>query len=257
MRILIITLFMGFSHGAFSQIPNTGYEQTNESSSKGNAFSPHFAGVDFGIGKFMMDNPDNYQYWNTYDLNLIQFGLNVIEFKLPIAKQYLGITSGLGMNFSALLLNNYDLVHTSSTPGGKNDTIFAQLNNSTDYRGNNLSYGTLNLPLLLEVCTKEKSKNAFYLNVGAVGYWTMFRTWNRRGFLPNGDRFEYTDRSRYQVAPFGAYATLRTGFDNYGLFINYNLTPLFKKSATALTYPLTFGISWNVDYDDRIGETNK
>ena len=123
MRILIITLFMGFSHGAFSQIPNTGSEQTNESSSKGNAFSPHFAGVDFGIGKFMMDNPDNYQYWNTYDLNLIQFGLNVIEFKLPIAKQYLGITSGLGMNFSALLLNNYDLVHTSSTPGGKNDTI--------------------------------------------------------------------------------------------------------------------------------------
>jgi protein TonB len=210
--------------------------------------SPHFSGIDIGFGNLMMDNPTDYPYWNTSDLNVFTIGFNLFEYKLPIFKQYLGLTTGLGFNLSSVDLGQYDLVHTSTVPGGNNDTLWAVLNTSQSYRSNNFTYTSLSLPLLFEVCSKAKTKNSFYLNVGAVGYWTVGGSWSTRGKYLNGDRFQNTVNSRFQLAPFGAYATTRLGFDHYGLFVNYNLTPLFKKSATATLYPLTFGLTLNLDY---------
>lgn len=211
--------------------------------------SPHFAGFDIGFGNFIMDNRSNYPYWNTSELNLFTFGFNLIEYKVPIFKQYLGLTTGLGINVSSLNLGQYDLVHTASVLGGSIDTIFAiEGMNNLSYKSNNFSYGTLNIPLLFEICTKENAKNSFYLDAGAVGYWTFSGSWSTRGKYANGDRFQNTVNSRFQLAPFGAYATARLGFDRYGLFANYNLTPLFKKSATAVMYPFTFGLTINFDY---------
>jgi len=211
--------------------------------------SPHYAGFDIGFGNLMMDNPTDYPYWNTSNLNVFTLGFNLFEYKVPIFKQYLGLTTGLGFNMSSISLGQYDLVHTSTVPGGDVDTLFAiEGLNNLPYKANNLTYGSLNVPLLFEVCSKAKTKGSFYLNVGAVGYWNLGGSWSTRGKYNNGDRFQNTVNSRFQLAPFGAYATTRLGFDHYGLFVNYNLTPLFKKSATAVIYPFTFGLTLNLDY---------
>lgn len=209
----------------------------------------HFAGFDFGFGSLLMDKPSDYAYWNVSDLNVMNFGINLIEYKIPLIKQYLGLTTGAGLNLTTIQLGQYDLVHTASVPGGKTDTLFAiEGLNNLPYRSNNFTSGALTIPLLLEVCSKAATKNSFYLNTGVVGYWSFSGSWSTRGKYANGDRFQNTVNSRFQLAPFGAYATVRTGFDHYGLFVNYNLTPLFKKTATAMVYPLTFGITLNFDY---------
>jgi len=209
----------------------------------------HFAGFDFGFGSLLMDKPSDYAYWNVSDLNVMNFGINLIEYKIPLIKQYLGLTTGTGLNLTTIQLGQYDLVHTASVPGGKTDTLFAiEGLNNLPYRSNSFTSGALTVPLLLEVCSKKATENSFYLNTGVVGYWSFSGSWSTRGKYANGDRFQNTVNSRFQLAPFGAYATVRTGFDHYGLFVNYNLTPLFKKTATAMVYPLTFGITLNFDY---------
>jgi len=209
----------------------------------------HFAGFDIGFGSLLMDKPSDYAYWNVSDLNVMNFGINLIEYKIPLIKQYLGLTTGTGLNLTTIQLGQYDLVHTASVPGGKTDTLFAiEGLNNLPYRSNSFTSGALTVPLLLEVCSKKATENSFYLNTGVVGYWSFSGSWSTRGKYANGDRFQNTVNSRFQLAPFGAYATVRTGFDHYGLFVNYNLTPLFKKTATAMVYPLTFGITLNFDY---------
>jgi len=209
----------------------------------------HFAGFDFGFGSLLMDKPSDYAYWNVSDLNVMNFGINLMEYKIPLIKQYLGLTTGTGINLTTIQLGQYDLVHTASVPGGKTDTLYAiEGLNNLPYRSNSFTSGALTVPLLLEVCSKAATKNSFYLNTGVVGYWSFSGSWSTRGKYANGDRFQNTVNSRFQLAPFGAYATVRTGFDHYGLFVNYNLTPLFKKTATAMVYPLTFGITLNFDY---------
>ena len=211
---------------------------------------PHFAGFDIGLGKFMMDNPQDYSYWNATDLNVMNFGINLLEYKIPIIKEYLGLTTGAGINLTTIQLGQYDLIHTSTVFGApKPDTIFAiQGLNNISYKANSLTCGGVTIPLLIEVCSSASTKKSYYLDAGVVGYWNFSGSWVTRGKYSQGDRFQNTVNSRFQMAPFGAYATLRSGFDHYGLFVNYNLTPLFKKTATAALYPLTFGITFNVDY---------
>jgi len=209
--------------------------------------SPHYAGFDFGLGTLMLDNEAAYPYWKASDLNLTTFNFNLFEYKIPIIKHYLGLTTGLGAGANSIRLQQYDLVHAATVPGGKTDTIFGVTNSIQNYRSNTLSYFTVNVPLMIEVCSKAKAKKSFYLDIGAVGYWNIGGSWATSGKYLNGDRFSNTVNSRFQMAPFGAYATVRTGFDFIGIFANYNLTNLFKKDATGAVVPFTAGLTLNWD----------
>lgn len=234
-----------------SEWPETAEEApSEEDNSEGATYSAHWAGIESGLGFLMNDNQSLYPYWNASEVNYSSYALNFLEYKLPIAKQYLGLTTGLGFNVNSIFMNQYDLVHTTgmNTQGNEPDTVFAVQNNILNYRRNNFNFVTFTMPILIEICSKAKSKKSFYLDFGAVGYWNFGRSWETAGKLPNGDRFQHQVNGPFQMARLGAYATLRTGFDNYGLFANYSLTPLFKKDATGMVYPLTFGISVNLDY---------
>lgn len=226
-------------------------EAAEEDSEGASKYDAHWAGFDFGMGTLLNDNQSLYPYWNATQINLSTYAFNLFEYKLPLAKQFLGLTTGLGFNVNSIAMNQYDPVHTTgvNSTGTGPDTVFAVINNTLEYRRNNLNFVTFTVPLLIEVCSKKKTKNSFYLDLGAVGYFNFGRSWETAGKLSNGDRFQYQVNSRYQMARLGAYATVRTGFDHYGLFANYNLTSLFKKEATGLVYPLTFGVSFNFQYD--------
>ena len=246
MKHLLLSLMLCTT--AYCVYAQNGDFSTKSDEDKNDKPKPHFSGIDVGMGTLLLDHPSDYPYWNVTDLNLSSFGFNFMEYKLPIVKQYLGLTTGLGFNLNSIKMGQFDVVHTSTIPGGKNDTLFAVQNTVQNYRSNIFSYGTLSVPLMIEICSKKETKKSFYLDAGVVGYWCMYGTWQTRGKYMNGDRFYNRVTSQFQLAPFGAYATARLGFDRYGLFANYNLTPLFKKNATSIIYPLTFGISLNLDY---------
>jgi len=38
---------------------------------------------------------------------------------------------------------------------------------------------------------------------------------------------------------------MRLGYDDWGVYLNYNVMPLFDTDKTAAVYPLTFGVSMN------------
>ena len=226
-------------------------EATEEDSEGESKYDAHWAGFDIGMGTLLNDNQSLYPYWNATQINLSTYAFNLFEYKLPLAKQFLGLTTGLGFNVNSIAMNQYDPVHTTgvNSSGAGPDTVFAVINNTFEYRRNNLNFVTFTVPLLIEVCSKKETKNSFYLDLGAVGYFNFGRSWETAGKLSNGDRFQHQVNGRFQMARLGAYATVRTGFDHYGLFANYNLTPLFKKEATGLVYPLTFGVTFNFQYD--------
>ncbi|NBV09374.1 MAG: TonB family protein [Flavobacteriia bacterium] len=201
----------------------------------------HWNSMDLGFGLVTMSDKSLYPYWNAREMNVSTFSWNFMEYKIPILKQYLGLTTGLGFGITTLNLKNYNLVHPQ-------DSIYGVLDTTQTYRRNGLSFFSLSAPLLFEICSKQETKNCFYLDLGVVGYWNLAGSWATSGKLPNGDRFNHTVNSRFEMSTFGAYATVRMGFDHYGLFANYNLSPLFKKNATAAVYPITFGLQYNFDY---------
>jgi hypothetical protein len=117
------------------------------------------------------------------------------------------------------------------------------------YKNNALAMHRLTLPLLLEFTTKPEAKKSFYLAAGVIGAWRFASTSTKTGEYANGDKFNNTTSSRFNLQHFSLDATVRAGFGKYlGAFVEYSLTPLFKKGSTIAIYPLRFGLSINGSY---------
>lgn len=204
-------------------------------------FQAHWNSFDIGFGFLKMGDNAAYPFWKSTEINLSHFAFNMMEYKLPVFKQYLGLTTGMGFGFTSIMLKQYDLIHTD-------DSLFAIQNTVQDYKNNSMTFFTLTVPLLIEICNKADTEKGFFMDMGMVGYWNMGGSWNTKGKLSNGDRFQNAVTSMFEMRTFGAFATARIGFDYFSVFANYNLTPLFKSSATLPVYPITLGLNVNFDY---------
>jgi TonB family protein len=210
------------------------------------SYDGHWAGFDFGTlilmsDLFKTDFATN-DYWKNNVARSSVFNFNFFDYKIPIFKQNLGLTTGLGWTISTIGLNqNYDISYTA-------DTIFAVANVSQNYRANTLNVQYITIPLLLEFATKKEQKKSFYFAAGVIGGVRVFSNTRKTGRYTNGDRFDLNVRSKYNFAPFSLEATIRTGYGPIGLFATYNLNTLFKEGKTVAIYPFRTGITINIDY---------
>lgn len=224
-----------------------GYEDIeDDEEEERKSYDGHWAGFDFGTlilmsELFKTDFAAN-DYWNNNVARSSVFNFNFFDYKLPIFKQNLGLTTGLGWTISTIGLNqNYDISYTA-------DTIFAAANLSQNYRANTINVQYITIPLLLEFATKKEQKKSFYFAAGVIGGVRVFSNTRKTGKYTNGDRFDLNVRSKYNFAPFSLEATIRTGYGPIGLFATYNLNTLFKEGKTVAIYPFRTGITINVDY---------
>jgi TonB family protein len=225
---------------------NFALDGTEDDDEQRKYYDGHWAGFDIGTLILMNDlfktDFASAPYWNNNIARSSKFNFNFYEFKVPIFKQYLGLTTGLGWSVSTIgLKNNYNIIHSDSS-------VYAISNPTQSYQSNNLIAHYLTAPLLLDFSTKKEQKKSFYFAAGVVGGVRIYSNTFQTGKFANGDRFRNYVRSKYNLAPFTLEATARLGYGVFGLFASYNLTPLFQKDKTVVVYPFSAGISINVDY---------
>ena len=212
-------------------------------------YDPHWAGFDLGfVSMFRLNEQTNSRfdtdfgtngYWQIDPVKSLAINVNFLEYKFPIFKQYLGLTTGLGYGLTSLgLRNNYLIQHSDSTVFCVSDTI-------QSYKTSSLTMHRFTLPLLLEFATKPGAKKSFYLAAGVIGAWRFASTSTQTGKYANGDKFNNTTSSRFNLQNFSLDATIRAGFGIFGAFAEYSLTPLFNKGSTIAIYPIRFGITIN------------
>ena len=258
-----LLLFFCFSivSNIFSQVdPSTSPSEVVEDTSdikldepKKIKYDPHWAGFDLGfVSMFRLNEQTNSRFGTDFDTNdywqidpvkSLAINVNLLEYKFPIFKQYLGLTTGLGYGLTSLgLRNNYLIQHSS-------DTVFCVSDTIQSYKTNTLAMHRFTLPLLLEFTTKPEAKKSFYLAAGVIGAWRFASTSTQTGKYANGDKFTNNTSSRFNLQHFSLDATVRAGFGKYlGAFVEYSLTPLFKKGSTIAIYPIRFGLSINGSY---------
>jgi TonB family protein len=213
-------------------------------------YDPHWAGFDLGfVSMFRLNEQTNSRfdtdfgtndYWQIDPVKSLAINVNFLEYKFPIFKQYLGLTTGLGYGLTSLgLRNNYLIQHS-------NDTVFCVSDTIQSYKTSSLTMHRFTLPLLLEFATKPGAKKSLYLAAGVIGAWRFASTSTQTGKYANGDKFNNTTSSRFNLQNFSLDATIRAGFGVFGAFAEYSLTPLFNKGSTIAIYPIRFGITFNV-----------
>jgi hypothetical protein len=219
---------------------DTIYASPNEEELKN--FEAHWAGLDMGFG-VMLNNAmsasfDNYDYWENDPARSMTWNLNLLEYKFPIFRQYVGITTGLGVSWTQLAFRDNYLLQSG------NDTLFAIVDTVNAYSKNKLNASYLTVPVLLEFATNEDADKSFYLAAGVVGGVRMTSKVKRKGEF-EGKEFKQEDKGVYGLNAFKLDGMVRIGYGSFGAFASYSLLPLFDTEKTTEVYPLTFGLTIN------------
>jgi hypothetical protein len=168
----------------------------------------------------------------------IGFNFNLVEKRFPIFREYVGLTTGLGIQWNRYALkNNVDvMVSADSTYGVENLTV--------DYKKNVLRSTYLQIPLLLEITTNKDNDKAWHISAGVVGgirIGSSLKTkWEEDG-KTNKDKV----KSNHNFNPFEAHATAIVGYGDISLYVNYGLTQVFEKDKGPNYAPVSAGILLN------------
>ena len=225
----------------FFLFASTAYGQSDDTKPR---YEAHWAGFDVGVSILTnedmgMEYSDNV-YWENDIAQSFSFHFNMLEYKIPIFKQYLGLTTGFGWHLDNYgFKDNYVLSYNDSVVSASQDL-------NQEYDRNYLTVHSFSVPLLLDFATKKGTNKSFYFCAGVVGSVRIGSRTTLRGKYENGDKFNNTRRAKFNLNPIALDATVRMGYQSFGLFATYGLTSLYKNDKTVSVYPLRFGATLNI-----------
>jgi len=202
----------------------------------------HWAGLEFGptilLNDAMKSSFPSDPQWENDPGKSFSWNLNVIEHKFPIYKNYIGITTGLGFNFTGIGLRQNVL-------NVNNDSIWATQDTINEFDKNKLRAVYLTVPLMLEICSNgDGDDDGFFLAAGVIG---GVRIGSSVKTVIETDKRDAKEKLKgtYGLNAFRLDAAVKIGYNHWGAFANYNVLPLFDTNKTAAVYPVTFGLSYN------------
>ncbi|MEQ8907837.1 MAG: outer membrane beta-barrel protein [Vicingaceae bacterium] len=201
----------------------------------------HFAGIDLGVNGFMSpeNSVDLQKEAQFMDLNYsksISLSINFMEYYIPIAKEKLGLMTGLGFEFNSCDLDR------SVTLFADDDTTIGIADPTKDIEKNRFKSTMLNLPLMLETNIGKDAGHSFHLAAGVMGSMRVGSK-TKQIYDQSDKEYKVKNRTDFNMSPFRLNAVARIGYGDFTLFASYSLTPMFDKDKGPELYPFTVGIS--------------
>lgn len=202
-------------------------------------FDGHWEGVEFGFNGF---DKEDYSMYNAADKDFmslnqgksIEFNLNFYELNIGLAKNYVGLISGMGFSFNSYRFDNDYTIAKGAT---RTEPIALDPNNLSKTK---LAVSYLNVPVLLEFqIPVNHNEGRLFINGGIVGGVKI----GSHTKVKYGDKKD-KDRSGFNLNSFNYAATARIGYKDISLFAKYSLTPLFQTGKGPELTPFTIGISF-------------
>lgn len=200
----------------------------------------------FEVGVNMLLNGSQQPDFNSSHLEIdpaqsFSYSFNLMEQKIRIVKDYVGIVTGIGFTNSRYGFKNDHLrlmANSDSTWGAYDSTLV------NGFSKNQLRVNYFNIPILLQFCTSKYEQKNVHISLGVIGGIRM-NSKVKYVYDVFGGENDHKEKGRYNINPFQASATIRLGYRDFGLFANYNLLTLYDKGASEPAYPLTFGASFH------------
>lgn len=202
-------------------------------------FQGHWEGIEFGFNSFAKADYGMYApaYDNFMSLNQgksLEFDFNFYELNIGLAKNYVGLVSGMGLSF-----NNYRFQNPFTMKREQNMTVPVALD-PENLSKTKLAVSYLTVPLLLEFqIPVNNNEGRLFINGGIIGGVKI----GSHTKVKYGDNKE-KDRSGFNLNSFNYAATARIGYKDICLFAKYSLTPMFEDGKGPELTPFTIGISF-------------
>jgi len=199
-----------------------------------------WGGFELGVTNFVnsdykMTLPEGADFMDLKVANSLEFNFNFAEKSLGIIKNYVGIVTGLGLQYQNYrFVNDFSLTKTD-------DGIMAEPVAMELYK-NRLSIWHLNLPLMLEFQIPVYGENKrIKLAAGVIG---GLRIGSRQvqKYMLNDEKQKIKIKDDFYLRDFNYGFTARIGYGDVALFANYYPQTLFENCKGPEIYPVTIGI---------------
>lgn len=201
----------------------------------------HWGGLDLGVN--MLLNADGGTDMAAGDewleLDVARSGsvrLNLFESKIRLAKDYVGLVTGVGFTWNKYAFKN-NIVMSSN-----GDSTFAATDSLINYRKNSLRATYVQVPLMVEFNTSEDPERTFHLAAGVIGGWKIGSRY-KQYYDYEGKEYKSYVKDDYNLNPLTLDATARIGYRNLTLWATYGLTSLFEKDKGPEVYPVSVGLT--------------
>lgn len=204
----------------------------------------YWAGLDIGVngyimpdGSFNVPPGDEYAYLDLNWGNSRTFSINAVEWKIKIHKNYIGITTGLGIEWNSYRLRDLDwkMAYNADSTYGVYDPDKGT--NKSKFR---LIY--INAPLLLEFNTSRYRKNNFHIAAGVVVGWRIQSMYKQR-YENNSGKHKDKTLGTFNAQSFRFNSMVRFGYGGLNLFVTYSLNQLFREGTGPELYQVSAGIT--------------
>jgi hypothetical protein len=216
-------------------------------SKKHKKFDGNWSGFEFGLNNYVVQDLDfNLPEENSFmDLkpNLSWgFSLNLPEVSIPLFCKYMGLVSGLGLEWNNYRFSqNIDLI-TDSTGVIAPQYIDQDV---MKYQKNSLNALYLNIPLIYEIqIPVNKKDKRIFLGVGVVGG-VKLASKTKKTIDYEGKESTIRNSDDYNLNPFKYGLTARFGYDDAQVYVNYGLSTLFEKDGGPELFPVSAGLRIN------------
>jgi hypothetical protein len=160
--------------------------------------------------------------------------VNLAEKRFPIIKDYLGVVTGLGIQWNRYSLKgSYDL-------GVVNDTLIG-INTGVNYTKNVLSSSYLQAPLLLQISTNKNPEKAWNISAGVVGGIRIDARQEQK-WEADGKKNKDKTKDDFQFNPFQASLMATVGYGDWSLYMTYGLTDVFNEGSAPKVRGVNAGI---------------
>lgn len=210
------------------------------SKKKRKRFKGHWAGFEFGINNytdknFKMQLPENGQYMELNTNKSWGFGLNFLQYSIPLFSKYTGFVTGMGFEWNNYRLKqNINLIDSAGV-------IIAE-DSDIKFNKNTLNSVYFNIPIIYEFqIPTGKKDNRFFCGIGVYGG-VKIGSKTKKFYELDGDEKDIKAKGDYQLSPLKYGLTTRLGYEFIEIFANYNLVPLFEKNKGPELYPFTIGL---------------
>ncbi len=199
--------------------------KSNRKSHHKYSMEPHWAGIGWGFANI---SDQNYNLNNIANVSIKsessnEFFFNLIEKILPIYRNNLGLTTGLGFDW-----HNYYL---------DMNTHLLELNGITDVydapTGVNYEYSRLRtfhitVPLLLEWQPTFGKNHKFFVTAGAIGGVNTYASFRIKYQDSNGRTIEENESKGLNVAPLSLDFLAQIGYGSWSIYAKYSPYSIFQ-----------------------------
>lgn len=209
---------------------------------KKKGFDPHWAGVELGVNGLMMSDHSTNLKGDASMLNLnmsksINFNLNFLEYGIPLAKQYVGLVTGMGLEY-----NNYRFESdiTLKKENGKVVADSSYIKNGVNLFKSKLTTVYLTVPLLMEFQIPAGDSKIF-LSGGVIGGLKL-GSHTKVVYDRDGDKQKDKNRNDFYLATlrYGLHASV--GYKFIKLYTTYYPVALFQQDKGPEVYPFNVGL---------------